>query len=119
MVSVPSNSSNISSYGFVSGTSSLSNTITQNNVPPQVLLHFTIVSFDEKDAKKFALKYIDTEYGLTIESRLSSINNNQKKIDTLAEAMLGIRDYVINMAKSVFANETKVVALIGLTMIWM
>ena len=61
----------------------------------------------KKDAKKHALKFIDTEYGLTIEPCLSSMNNNQKKIETLEKAILRIRQDIIDTSKNVFADEVK------------
>ena len=83
-----------------------------NNVPAQFFVPFTIVPFDKKDAKKNAERYIDTEFGITIEPSHSSMNNDQKKIDVLAASMLRIREDVISTAKSVFANEVKNVALV-------
>ena len=61
----------------------------------------------KKDAKKHALKFIDTEYGLTIKPCRSSMNNNQKKIETLEKAILRIRQDIIDSSKNFFADEVK------------
>ena len=61
----------------------------------------------KKGWKKQLSKYIDTEYGLTIEPSLSSINNDQKNIEILEKAILRIRQDIIDTAKKVFAGEIK------------
>ncbi len=107
MVAVPSNLLLNSPYEHGSGISSLTNNTTQNKVPPQLLVPFTFIPFVKKDAKKHALKSIDTEYGLTIKPCLSSMNNNQKKIDTMEKAILRIRQDIIDTSKNFFADEVK------------
>ena len=107
MVAIPSNLFFNSPYGHGSGISSLAHNTTQNKVPAQLFVPFTFIPFVKKDAKKHALKFIDTEYGLTIEPCLSSMNNNQKKIETLEKAILRIRQDIIDTSKNVFADEVK------------